>query len=201
MILTQKSEGSRVKFKCITKKLKEFEPEYIFSSYCDRDYCKTLKENHDVLFEILTKVDDCNDIIHRVQKFPMLDNRDFLYRFTRYHNKAKTDYIMMSKSIDPESIEQKVEVMKGAVRAQMFNCGSLITKLENVGTLIYSISEMDLGGKVPSTLMGDTMVKSIGKKMMKKAEENVKNYKEFSEKPENQSREKWWLKTLEWMDK
>ncbi|EMH78310.1 START domain containing protein [Entamoeba histolytica HM-1:IMSS-B] len=190
MVFTQKTEGSVLKFKCITKQMNTLEPEYIFSAYCDREYCKTTKTN-DVLFDVVEKLDCCNEIIHRVQKMPMMDARDFVYQLIRYHNKDKTDYILYSKSVDSD-----IPPVKGSIRGQMFVQGTLITKI-STGTLIYSLSHIDMNGKIPSALTGDTMVKQMTKKMMKRAKKNVDGYQKWAD--EHKDTNKWWLETLDWM--
>ncbi|KAL7719109.1 START domain-containing protein [Entamoeba marina] len=193
MIFFKKTEGTIIRFKFITKQLNSFEPEYIFSSYCDREYCKTL-DSMDVLFDVIEKIDVSNEIIHRVQKMPMMDERDFVYRFTRYHNKSNTDFIMYSKSF-----ESSIPAKKGAVRGKILCTGSLITKNASAGTLIYTVSEVDMGGKIPSGLMGETMIKQMGKKMIKKAKKNIEGYKKYVTEHPNDP--KWWLETVEWMNK
>ena len=124
-IYSQKGDGATAKFKCISYQSKEYEPEHIFSAYCDRDYCKTQKSN-DVLFEVIKQIDCCNEIIHRAQKMPAISLRDFVYKFIRYHNKENTEFIIFSESIDYD-----VPLMKDATRGHINTQGTYIKKTEN----------------------------------------------------------------------
>ncbi|ELP94422.1 hypothetical protein EIN_046850 [Entamoeba invadens IP1] len=192
MVLTQKTEGSIVKFKCITKQVKDAEPEYVFSSLCDREYLAT-KESNDLKFDVVDKIDCCNEVIHRVQKMPLMDDRDFVYQLIRYHNKEKTDYILYSKSVNT-----KIKPEKGTTRGHIYVQGTLITKVPNVGTLVYTLSHVDMGGKVPSTLMGDTMVKQMTKKMLKQFKKKAEDYKSWQAQHSNL--DQYWLQTVDWME-
>ena len=190
-IYSQKSDSKTAKFKCVTKQSKQYDPEYVFSSFCDRGYCKTLKGN-DIVFDVVRQIDSCNEIIHRVQKMPMMSPRDFVYKLIRYHNKENTEFILLTQSIEDES----VPVMKDATRGHINVQGSYVRKTEE-GTILYSYSDINLKGSVPSALFGETMVKTIAKSMLSTSKSNVENYKAYQEKHKDE--EKWWLKTLDWM--
>ena len=179
-----------MKFKMISTTFKDYEPVDLFSMGFDKEFMKTLSEHGEIFSEVINQIDCTQEVIHRVTKMPLMDPRDFVIQTIRYHNKDNTEFISYSKSV-----ENDIPLYKNSIRAIIYFQGILIRKTPE-GTMYYMASHIDMGGKMPSG--GETMLKTMGKKMPKKVKENAEKYKKFNEA--NKNRPMPWLETVEWMN-
>ena len=189
--LYSQSVEKGMKFKYSTSILKNITPLEFYEMQNDLAFQKTLSDNV-LLSEVVTQIDSCQAIVHRVMKLPLFDPRDMVIQVLNYRNKDDSEVILMFKSV-----ESDVQPVKGSVRAIVYYQGFRMKRTEE-GSVFTMYSHCDMGGNM-SGMNGDTQLKMMAKGMPKKMKENMEKFKKWNEK--NKDREKPWLENkLDWMN-
>ena len=180
-----------MKFKFFTMLFKDIEPIQFYDMQLDQEFMKTLGDNL-LLNEVITQIDPCQAVVHRVMKMPIFDPRDMVIQCLNYRNKDDSEIIMMFKSVDAD-----VPLYKGAIKAIVYYQGFRLIKTPE-GTVFTMYGHTDMGGNM-SGMHGDTQFKMMAKNMPKKMKENLEKFKKYDEK--NKGRAKPWLENkLDWMN-
>ena len=180
-----------MKFKFTTTLFKDVEPLQFFDMQRDTEFMKTNVDNF-VLNEVISELDPCQSVLHRVTKIPMFDPRDMVIQLINFRNGDDSEVIILFRSVETD-----IQPVKGSVRATVYNQGFRLVKTAE-GTLFTMYGHSDMGGKM-SGMGGETQLKMMSKGMPKKMKENIEKFRKYNEKHKERAKP-WMEKKLEWMN-